>query len=199
MTAIVDIKHATISLASGLRNADISFDTMTASALVVVSDLKRNGRPLVGVSFDSIGRYAHGSLLEERFIPRILNASPDDYISHSGPGICPHRLWDIAMQNEKAGGHGERAGAGGLFDAALWDLQAKIEDKRLWGLLNEKRPGAQTPSRIAVYASGGHYSAGDHIKAIRNEIEAYQRQGYRRFKIKAGGTDLDTDLKRIDA
>ena len=117
---------------------------MTASAVVMVSDVMRNGRPLIGVAFDSIGRYGHGALLRERFVPRLLNASPSEYAGPYGPGICPHKLWSLVMKNEKAGGHGERAGAVGLIDAAAWDLQAKIEDKPLWALLHEKFPGAST-------------------------------------------------------
>ena len=49
---------------------------MTASALAVHTDVKKNGKPLVGLAFDSIGRYGHGGLLRERFIPRLVAADP---------------------------------------------------------------------------------------------------------------------------
>src|SRR5690606_38182733 len=102
---------------------------MTASVVIMISDVERDGKPLIGVAFDSIGRYGHGALLRERFIPRVLAATPESYQAEDGDGIDPFKLWAIMMANEKAGGHGERAGAVGLIDAAAWDLQAKIEDK----------------------------------------------------------------------
>lgn len=198
MTRIVNFIEKTISLASGMRNADINFDTMTASAVVMVSDVMRNGRPLVGVAFDSIGRYGHGALLHERFIPRLLNAPPSTYANPHGPGICPHKLWSVVMANEKAGGHGERAGAVGLIDAAAWDLQAKIEDKPLWALLNEKFPGASTPNQTAIYASGGHYRPNEGLDGPKQEISRYCQRGFTRFKIKAGGLPIEQDLVRIE-
>jgi len=199
MARIVNIIERTVSLASGMSNAGISFDTMTASAVVLVSDLVRNGKPLVGLAFDSIGRYGHGALLQERFIPRILQASPESYGTDAGAGIDPFKLWALMMKNEKSGGHGERAGAVGLLDAAAWDLQAKIEHKPLWALLNERFPGARQPSRTAIYASGGHYRPGVGAKGLADEIARYQDQGYRRFKIKAGALSIAEDQQRIEA
>lgn len=198
MTRIVNFIEKTVSLASGMRNADINFDTMTASAVVMVSDVMRNGKPLVGIAFDSIGRYGHGALLQERFIPRLLNAAPSTYANPHGPGICPNKLWSVVMANEKAGGHGERAGAVGLIDAAAWDLQAKIEDKPLWALLNEKFPGASTPNQTAIYASGGHYRPNEGLDGPKQEISRYCQRGFTRFKIKAGGLPIEQDLVRIE-
>src|SRR5690606_14702264 len=123
-----------------MNNAGINFQHMTASLVVMVSDVVRDGRPVVGVAFDSIGRYGHGALLRERFIPRIMAAHPDSYQADHGDGVDPFKLWEIMMANEKVGGHGERAGSVGILDAAAWDLQAKIEGKPLWGLLNERFP-----------------------------------------------------------
>src|SRR5882757_8354374 len=137
---IVAIKERTVRLATTARNASISFEGMTASALAVHTDARKNGKPLVGLAFDSIGRYGHGGLLRERFIPRLTAADPDVYSDGNG-GIDPHRAWAVMMKDEKPGGHGERSGAIGLLDAALWDLAAKAADLPLWGLL-AKRHGA---------------------------------------------------------
>ena len=57
---------------------------MTASVIAVHTDASKDGRPLVGLAFDSIGRYGHGGLLRERFIPRLLAADPDDYADGNG-------------------------------------------------------------------------------------------------------------------
>ena len=107
---------------------------MTASVIAVHTDARKNGKPLVGLAFDSIGRYGHGGLLRERFIPRLIAADPDDYADGNG-GIDPHRAWTLLMKDEKPGGHGERSGAVGLIDAALWDLAAKAADEPLWSIL----------------------------------------------------------------
>lgn len=130
---IVAIQEHTVALTTAFRNSSISFDGMTASALAIHSDARKNGKPLVGLAFDSIGRYAHGGLLRERFIPRLLNADPGAYADGDG-GIDPAKAWALMMANEKPGGHGERPGAVGLLDAALWDLAAKIDDVPLWRL-----------------------------------------------------------------
>ena len=112
------IRERTVSLASGLRNAGIAYDSMTASAVVVEAD----GGALTGLGFDSVGRYGHGALLRERFIPRLLDAEPGDLLDGDGL-IDPAAAWRAMMANEKPGGHGERAGAVGVLDMALWDLR----------------------------------------------------------------------------
>ncbi|MBH0310415.1 mandelate racemase [Alcaligenes faecalis] len=199
MVRIVEFAERTISLSSGMRNADICFDEMTATALVLVSDVVRNGKNVVGLAFDSIGRYAHGGLIKERFGPRLLAAEPSSYADQSGPGIDPVRAWNVLMRNEKLGGHGERAGAVGLMDAALWDLQAKLLDEPLWKLLSRRYPGARDPNRVTVYASGGHYRPGQTHESIADEIRTYQDKGYRRFKIKAGGASIASDCARVES
>ena len=73
---ITAIHEKTIGIASTMRNADIGYDEMTASLIAVVTDVVRDGRPVVGYGFDSIGRYAHGGLARERLIPRLLAAEP---------------------------------------------------------------------------------------------------------------------------
>jgi L-alanine-DL-glutamate epimerase-like enolase superfamily enzyme len=199
MAKIVDILERTVSLSSGMRNADISFDEMTATALVLVSDVVDNGKRVVGLAFDSVGRYAHGALIKERFGPRLLAADPASYAADAGKGIDPRKAWKVLMRNEKGGGHGERAGSVGLMDAALWDLQAKLLGLPLWKLVSREYPGAATPGQITVYASGGHYRPGVGADALADEIRIYQDQGYRRFKIKTGGASVQTDCARVEA
>ncbi len=116
---ITAIREETVSLASGLRNAGIAYDSMTASAVVVETD-----GGLHGLGFDSVGRYGHGALLRERFIPRLLDAPPGGLLDEDGL-IDPAAAWRVMMANEKPGGHGERAGAVGVLDMALWDLRAR--------------------------------------------------------------------------
>ena len=62
----------------------MSLGGMTASAIVVHTDATKDGKPLVGLAFDSIGRYGHGGLLRERFIPRLTAAAPERYSDGNG-------------------------------------------------------------------------------------------------------------------
>src|SRR5262245_43381212 len=196
---IVAVRERTVALSSAARNSSISFDAMTASVTAVHTDVRKDGRPLVGLGFDSIGRYGHGGLLRERFIPRLLAADPEDYAAPEG-GIDPLRAWSLMMRNEKAGGHGERAGAVGVLDAALWDLAAKAQEQPLWRVLADRFNGGRAMARVPVYASGGHYrdAGGDEAAALRAELQSYRARGYRRFKIKVGAAP-DRDKARIEA
>ena len=195
---IVAIRERTIELSSATRNSSISFDAMTASVIAVHTDASKNGKPLVGLAFDSVGRYGHGGLLRERFIPRLLGADPDDYSDGNG-GIDPHRAWAVLMKDEKPGGHGERCGAVGLIDAALWDLAAKTAGEPLWSLLAKRHGGANASAKIAIYASGGHYRASNDIDGLCDDVRRAIGQGHRRFKIKIGGASLASDIERIEA
>jgi D(-)-tartrate dehydratase len=194
---IVAIRERTIALATAHRNSSISFDGMTVSALAIHTDSKNDGAPVIGLAFDSIGRYAHGGLLRERFIPRLLAADPDEYSDGHG-GIDPERAWAVAMRNEKLGGHGERPGAVGLLDAALFDIAAKQAGQPLWAYLAEFE--GRTPDPVVdIYASGGHYRDADDIESLRKEIGAAIRRGHTRFKIKIGGLPVAEDVRRIEA
>ncbi len=195
---IVAVTEQTIQLGATTRNASISFDAMTASAIALHTDEKKNGKPLVGLAFDSIGRYGHGALLRERFIPRLLAADPDDYSDGDG-GIDPARAWTVLMTNEKPGGHGERCGAVGLIDAALWDLAAKRADEPLWNLLRRRHGGAQGGEKVSIYASGGHYRASNDVESLCDDVRRAIGQGHRGFKIKIGGAALKDDVARVEA
>ena len=50
-----------------------------------------------------------------------------------------------------------------------------------------------------VYASGGHYRSHNDVGGVCDDVRRAIAQGYRRFKIKIGGADLDADLRRIEA
>ena len=195
---IVAIREKTVALSSTVRNASIGFDGMTASAVAIVTDVMRDGKPVVGFAFDSVGRYGHGGLLRERFIPRVLAANPEDYLGTEDGTLDPFGIWRIAMRDEKPGGHGERPGAVGLIDAAAWDLVAKLEDKPLWRVLAERFGDGVGETRVPVYASGGHYHADDDLARLGDNVRRCVALGYRTVKIKAGGAPISEDLRRID-
>src|SRR6202020_873681 len=122
---IVDVRERSVPITSAISNAYISFASMTVSTLALISDVVRDGTPLVGFGFHSNGRYAQSGLLRERFLPRLLAADPVTLLASDGDNLDPARVWEALMRDEKPGGHGERSVAVGVIDMAIWDLVAK--------------------------------------------------------------------------
>jgi D(-)-tartrate dehydratase len=196
---ITAIHSTTVPIASAIRNAYIDFSKMTASVVAVITDVMRDGKPVVGFGFNSNGRYAQTGLLSERFIPRIMQAEPALVVNDEGTNLDPHRVWSLMMSNEKPGGHGERSVAVGVLDMAVWDAVAKIEDKPLYRLLAERYNEGEADDNVFVYAAGGYYYPGKNVKALQDEMRKYLDLGYSVVKLKIGGESLADDLRRIDA
>src|SRR5699024_10445696 len=135
---IISIEERAVPISSEISNAFIDFSKMTASTVAITTDVIRDGKPVVGYGFNSNGRYAPTGLLNERFIPRLLEAKPEDIINDAGDNLDPFKIHRLLMQNEKPGGHGERSVAVGVLDMAVWDAVAKIENKPLYKLLAER-------------------------------------------------------------
>ncbi len=196
---IVAIREKTFPIASPIRNAVIDFSKMTLSAVAVVTDAVRDGRPVVGYGFNSNGRYGQGALLRERFIPRVLEADPRTLVDETAENLDPRRIWDCAMRNEKPGGHGERSVAVGTLDMAVWDAVAKIASKPLYRLLAERYGDGRVDETVFVYAAGGYYYPGKDHAQLQDEMKRYLDRGYTVVKLKIGGASLDEDFRRIDA
>ncbi|HZT48469.1 MAG TPA: enolase C-terminal domain-like protein [Hyphomicrobiaceae bacterium] len=196
---ITRIREATAPIASDIRNAFITFSSMTISLVAVETDVMRGGGPVIGYGFTSNGRYAQGGILRERLIPRILAADPAALIDKERDNLDPFAIWKAFMANEKPGGHGDRAHAAGALDMAIWDAVAKIAGKPLWRLLAERFNGGRFDERVLVYPGGGYYYPGKELAGLEAEMRGYQEQGYRVVKMKIGGADLATDLARIEA
>ena len=196
---IVDIREKTIPISSPIRNAYIDFSKMTLSLVAVITDVIRDGKPVVGYGFNSNGRYGQGSLMRERFIPRILAAKPESLVNDEGSNLDPHKIWNCMFTNEKPGGHGERSVAIGTIDMAVWDAVAKIENKPLFRLLAERYGDGTVNKDIFVYAAGGYYYPGKNNDALKDEMRSYLERGYKVVKMKIGGAPLEEDLRRIDA
>jgi L-alanine-DL-glutamate epimerase-like enolase superfamily enzyme len=196
---IVNILESTLPIKSDIRNAYIDFSKMTLSLVAVVTDVMRDGQPVVGYGFNSNGRYGQGGLIRERFLPRLLDAPPESLLSDSADNLDPHKIWARMMTNEKPGGHGERSVAVGTIDMAVWDAVAKIEGKPLFQLLAE-RYGNGTPNpRVFVYAAGGYYYPGKGIEQLQREMTSYIERGYSVVKMKIGGASLSDDCERIES
>ena len=195
---IVEIRERTAPIASPIANAFIDFSKMTLSLVAVITDVVRDGRPVVGYGFNSNGRYGQGSLMRERFIPRVLEADPASLVNEAGDNLDPHKVWATMYKNEKPGGHGERSVAMGTIDMAVWDAVAKIAGKPLFRMLAEQQGRVADP-RVFVYAAGGYYYPGKGIEGLVTEMQGYLDRGYTVVKMKIGGAPLADDCKRIEA
>lgn len=196
---IVNIIESTRPIKSDIRNAYIDFSKMTLSLVAVVTDVIRDGKPVIGYGFNSNGRYGQGALMRDRFIPRVLEANPASLIDDSGENLDPHKIWACMMTNEKPGGHGERSVAVGTIDMAVWDAVAKIEGKPLFQLLAQRYGTAAANPRVFVYAAGGYYYPGKGLDKLRQEMESYLDRGYSVVKMKIGGASIAEDCERIES
>lgn len=196
---ITEIRETTASIASPIANAYIDFSKMTCSVVAVITDVIRDGRPVIGYGFNSNGRYGQGALMRERIVPRVMEADPARLVDEAAGTLDPHAIWDVMMSNEKPGGHGERSVAVGTLDMAIWDATAKILGVPLWRLLADRYRAGKADESVFVYAAGGYYYPGKDNTALQNEMRSYLDRGYEVVKMKIGGVDLAEDLERIEA
>lgn len=196
---ITQIIERTVPIASPMRNSVIDFSQMTASIVAVVTDVIRDGSPVIGYGFNSNGRYAQGEILRERIIPRLWSADRSELVDIDRDNVDPFGAWDVMMRNEKPGGHGDRSVAVGTIDMALWDIVGKIEERPLYQVLAERFSGGVTNPEVEVYAAGGYYYPDGNDDALKSELSSYRDRGYQSVKMKVGGESLADDLRRIEA
>lgn len=194
---IVEIREMSVRLQGNVANALVNFSEHTVSLVAVVSDVVRNGKPVVGVAFNSIGRFAQGGLLRERFIDRVLRQRPESLTSEDGKSFSPSAIYKAAMLNEKPGGHGDRAAAMAPLELAIWDLNAKLADEPAYATIARAAGREISRSPVGVYAAGGYYYPGDSLDRLRQELHVYRDLGFADFKIKIGGASLEEDMDRI--
>ncbi len=195
---ITAIRERAVPVQSAMRNAAFDFSEMTTSVVAVMTDAVRDGRPVVGYAFNSTGRYACGAAMRERFIPRLLAASPDSLLDADGlldPAKCSARM----ALREKPGGDAERSVPIGTIEVAVWDALAKALDRPLWHVLSERYGAGPARTAVPVYVGGGWYQPGDDLAALRDEVRRHLDTGYTALKIKTGGVTLDDDCRRLDA
>jgi L-alanine-DL-glutamate epimerase-like enolase superfamily enzyme len=192
---IVEIREASVPLEANIQNSVVSFADHTVSLVAVVSDVIRDGKPVTGVAFDSIGRYAQSGLLRERFIPRLLKAKPDD------PRCVrcgDRRRQGVPGDDANEAGRPRRPGASSPRSGGVWDLNAKLAGVPAWKLIADSH-GVAARERMPVYAAGGYYYPEDSLGRLKDEMKAYGDMGYTSFKMKIGGAPLAEDMKRIEA
>ncbi|HKK30045.1 MAG TPA: enolase C-terminal domain-like protein [Alphaproteobacteria bacterium] len=195
---IVEIREVAVPLEGDISNAVVNFAEHNVSLVAVVSDAIRNGRPIVGLGFNSIGRFAQPGLLRERIIPRVLAAPPEQLVDASGQRFDPAKVLAAGMRNEKPGGHGDRAGAMAAVELAVWDLNAKLADEPAHATIARAFGRPPAAWSVEAYAAGGYYYGNAGRGSLSDELKGYRDQGFSAFKMKIGGASLADDLKRIE-
>ena len=195
---IVEIRESALPLSANIQNSVVNFAEHTVSLVAVVSDVLRGGKPVVGVAFDSIGRYAQSGLMRDRFIRRLMAAQPEELLDEAGNAFDAEKAFKVMMRNEKPGGHGDRAHAVAALELALWDLNAKLNGEPAWKTI-ARHFGVKPSERMPVYAAGGYYYPEDNLGRLQDEMRRYRDMGYEKFKMKIGGAPLREDISRIEA
>jgi len=196
---ILDIRETAIPLNSSLANSSIDFSEMTTSVVAVITDVKRDGRPVVGFAFNSTGRYACGAQMRARFIPRILKAAPASLLDEASHNFSPEKILSCMLQNEKSGGHSERSVGIGTIEVAVWDAVAKIAAKPLHRVLAERYNNGKIADKVFCYVGGGWYAPGKTTRDLQDEMRRHLDAGYTMVKMKVGGMALACDLARVEA
>jgi L-alanine-DL-glutamate epimerase-like enolase superfamily enzyme len=174
----------------------VSFANHDVSLVAVISDVMRDSRPLVGIGFNSIGRFAQSGILRERMIPRVLDADPD-LLCDSAGRIAPAKVAEVAMRDEKPGGHGDRAGAVAALELACWDLLAKSLDQPAYATI-AGHFGRVPQLPVTMYAAGGYYYDGASAAQLAAELIGYAQRGFDAYKIKIGGASIAEDQHRVE-
>ncbi len=196
---ITAIKEVSVPLEGNVANALVSFAEHDVSLVALETDVIRNGRPVTGYAFDSIGRYAQGGILRDRMIPRLKAATPESLLDASGERFDPEKVLKTILRNEKPGGHGDRAAAAGAIELAVWDLNAKLLDEPAHVTIARHYGRQGKREGVNVYAAGGYYYPEESTERLVEEFEGYRQLGFDAFKMKIGGANLQKDLARIEA
>ncbi|TAM58961.1 mandelate racemase [bacterium] len=196
---IVDVRERSVPI-SRYNDPSLPSGALTTSIVALTTDVVRAGKPVVGYGFSSVGRYAQGGLIRERFAPRLLAAAGTDLANDAGTNLDPFRAWSVMLKGEKPGGHGERCVAVGTLDMAIWDAAAKIAGVPLYRFIADVAGGGRTPdATIAAYAGGGYPYPSDDLARLCDEVRAMLAQGFTHVKIKIGAGPLERDVERIEA
>ena len=195
---ITKVRELAVRLEGAVANAVVNFSEHTVSLVAVVSDVVRGGRPVVGIGFNSIGRFAQSGIIRDRMIPRLLAATPASLLDGSGERFDAAKVLTTVMRNEKPGGHGDRAGAAAAIEHAIWDLNAKLADEPAYVTIARAFGRQPTEGSVEVYTGGGYYYAPGTGQTLRDEFMRYREMGFESFKMKIGGAPLAEDMKRIE-
>lgn len=109
-----------------------------------------------------------------------------------GKQAHPALIWDALWTHlHEAGGGGLTTIAIGGVDLALWDLQARSQNRSVVGLIGRKHEA------VTVYGSGVnlHYS----LDELTAQAHRWVESGYPGIKMKVGSPELERDVERVAA
>ena len=195
---IVDIRELAVPLEGAVANAVVNFSEHTVSLVAVVTDVVRDGKPVIGLGFNSIGRFAQSGIIRTRMIPRLLGADPATLLAEGGQRFDAARVLATILRNEKPGGHGDRAGAAAAIEQAIWDANAKLADEPAYVTIARAFGREPVTAPVEVYTGGGYYYAPGTGRTLRDEFLSYREMGFESFKMKIGGAPLAQDMKRVE-
>lgn len=194
---ILDVREAALPMRSDLRNSVFSFAEMTVSVVAVLTDAVVDGKRVVGYAFNSIGRYACGQPMRDRFVPRLLNA-PAETLQNDDGWLDPAKAMTCMLVGEKPGGDAARSVPLGTIETALWDALAKARRVPLAELISQKWRGRPMETRVPCYVGGGWYRPDSKPGDVADELQRHLDAGYTHMKIKVGGLSLSEDIGRVE-
>ncbi len=195
---IVEVRAKTVRVETNSFNARGARVNSAATVLAAITDVVRNGKPVIGYSYSATGFQPPTHQLNERFIPKVL-AMGEGELNLDARHFDPAATLAALKKGEKLGGDGERATAVGTIECALWDVVAKLAQVPVYQLIADRYRGGQVDTRVECYVGGGWYSPDKGVAELRDEVKKYLDMGYRTVKIKVGGLSVAEDLKRVDA
>src|SRR5690606_29537626 len=195
---IVEVRAKTVRVDTNMFNARGARVNSAATVVAAITDVVRNGRPVIGYSFSATGFQPPTHQLEERFIPKLLQLKEDD-LNLDARYFDPAATLSALKKNEKFGGDGERATAIGTIECAVWDVVAKLAQVPVYKLAADRYNGGKITDIVECYVGGGWYSPDKGLAELRDEVKKYLDMGYRTVKIKVGGIPVADDLKRVEA
>ncbi|MCD2514363.1 enolase C-terminal domain-like protein [Comamonas endophytica] len=195
---IVDIRELAVPLEGAVANAVVNFSEHTVSLVALITDVVRHGKPVIGLGFNSIGRFAQSGIIQTRMIPRLLAAAPASLLAEDGRQFDAAKVLATIMRNEKPGGHGDRAGAAAAIELAVWDLNAKLAEEPAYATIARAFGRTAQAEAVEVYTGGGYYYASGAGKSLREEFQSYRDLGFESFKMKIGGAPLAEDMRRVE-
>ena len=161
---IVDLRERTVPIASPIANAYIDFSKMTLSLVAIVTDVMRDGKPVIGYGFNSNGRYGQGALIRERFLPRLMEADPASLIERRPATISIRTRSGLPCSRTKS-----RAGmASARSRSARSTWRSGMPSRRSTASRCSSCSPTDTATghadrKVFVYAAGGYYYPGKDI------------------------------------
>lgn len=178
--ASVEVREFTVPLPRPVRNGT----TLIAERGYVLATV-RSASGVVGTACAFTRGLPIATVIRDALAPRLVGRSAHEI----------QRVWsDLSASGELFFGRsGVFPRALSLIDIALWDLAGRLQERPLSAVLG----GADAP--VPVLMALGYYQSGDELELLRTEYGTLVDQGFRKFKMMAGGAPRRHDVARVSA